>query len=169
MTLTNPERLILHLLLDMREKLKVADEMDEFVSSALFDDKLWALPLKYHGLLTNEPMLEEVKYVYDVLDMWSDIESSISKLDEASKEQIEDAVGHWKEFKGFDGNHETEYLSIARFVIDKMNHWSEFKGRNLNSHRNTEGQYRKMLSLYNEMSIERRVDLTTEEVIHILS
>jgi len=92
-----------------------------------------------------------VREVVDVLDMWSFLESSYGKLSKADKARVAkeaDPFGVHVEFRGFDGNNETAYTSIARFLVDKMDRFSEFKGRDLNSHMPTLATYGRMLEVF---------------------
>ena len=48
-------------------------------------------------------------------------------------------------FRGFDGNEESEFYSVANILIKKMKRWGRFLERDLNSHAPMLSEYRGML------------------------
>ena len=94
---------------------------------------------------------EVVKEVVDILGMWSFIEYAYSRLTEAEKKQLEiDAAPFGKEpkFRGFDGNHEGEYMGTAMFLVNDLERFQEFKGRDFNSHMQLVELYNRMLEAF---------------------
>jgi len=139
MKLSNGEKLILLMLSDIYKKLDIEDSFDpEFIKSAIYTDNLWGLEWKFTGVpfeRSGTPKI--VSEVVDILDMWSFIEDSYSRLDASAKKRVEDEAspfGKNPKFSGFDGNNETDYISVARFLIDDLERFEKFKGRDLNSH-----------------------------------
>jgi uncharacterized protein YfbU (UPF0304 family) len=72
-------------------------------------------------------------------------------------------------FPGFDGNNETEHLSIAKFMIDKLNRFPMFKDRGLNSHFPMLEIYRNMLEGFEPMRRELiGRELSSPQIIALL-
>lgn len=175
MDLTDPEKLILIMLTEIYEHLKIKNEIDpKFVQSAIYSGNAWGLTWKYPGIFgggrSETPAL--VDDVVDILDMWSLIEFSHGKLSPEEKTLVEkeaEPFGKAK-FSGFDGNNDSERMGIARFLIDDLERFPSFKGRELNSHYidSTEG-YHRMLKVFLPLrsSLADRT-LTAPEIISIL-
>lgn len=108
------------------------------VQEAIYGGHFWALLWEMTGVMhdhVDDP--KKVRAVVDILDMWSFIERAHAGYSEAKRAEVETAVGIWGKnpmFHGFDGNHETEYMGIARFLVEKLGRFQEFKGRDFNSH-----------------------------------
>lgn len=153
MKLTDGEKLIILMLSEMYEALKIKGETDpDFLRSAIFNDQLWAIRWKYAGIpfdsSDDPPILREV---LDILDMWSLVEFSYSQLDNEDKNKLaQDAApfGTNPSFMGFDGNHETEYMSVARFLVDQLDRFQEFKGRSFNCHYPSLDAHRRMIAIF---------------------
>lgn len=114
----------------------------------------------------------DVRFVVDVLDMWSFFEEghqALSAKDKARVEKEADPFGKQVRFAGFDGNGESTLLGIARFLTDKMDRFTRFKGRDLNSHAPTVATYRRMLRIFAPMraSLAGR-KINADEIIAIL-
>lgn len=151
-TMSDGERLILMMLCDLTEKMKIDGDFDPaFIRKAVIGGHFWALEWEYDGLFhghSDKP--SRVKFVVDVLDMWSFLEEAMEKLSDADKAKVaESPMGSHVMFWGFDGNHESEYMSIARFLTEDMDRFSRFKTRGgTNSHSAKIGQYRRMLTVF---------------------
>jgi uncharacterized protein len=92
------------------------------------------------------------------------LETSYKELPPADKARIEaeaEPYGKHVEFIGFDGNNETNYMSVARFLIDDLDRFSIFRGRELNSHMPSIHTYRRMLAVF----IPMRPSLTTDRAL----
>ena|SRR5260221_10633672 len=156
MKLTNAEKLILIMLSEIYEKLGIGSDTEidpKFVKSAIFSNNTWGLPWKYSGIPFDGSELTptEVTEVVSYLDMWSFIEAAYKKLDARGKDALEEKAGALAkhvQFRGFDGNNESEYMSIARFMIDDLERFESFKGRDLNSHMPSVGSYRRMYQVF---------------------
>ena len=74
-------------------------------------------------------------------------------------------------FRGFDGNYESEHLSIAGFLINEMNRFADFKGRDLNSHMPSIDGHRRMVRVFEPMrkSLGGGRLLDTEQIIELLN
>ncbi len=148
------EKLLMMMLRDIKKQLKLPDgEIDpDFVAEVLHGGHYWAPKWDMQGLFhDHEDNPAHVRLVVDVLEMWSFIESSFKKLSKADKDRVKAEVGPRgtsPTFSGFDGNNESEYMSITMFLVDTMGRFSEFKGREMNSHMPMVNDYRKMLRVF---------------------
>lgn len=153
MKLSDGEKLIILMLSDLHEKLDINGEIEPyFLKSAIFNDHLWGIRWKYSGIpFENCEDPAVVKEVADILDMWSFIEHGYSKLNEIDKVTLSDTVEHFgkdPKFEGFDGNNESEYMSIAMFFVNDLDRFSEFKGRSFNCHHQSIGMHKRMLEVF---------------------
>jgi uncharacterized protein YfbU (UPF0304 family) len=173
--LTDGERLITAMVADIATHLKVKGETDVgFVQKALYGGHNWALGWEMPGLFhshVDSPV--RVTFVVDVLDMWSFLEEAMARMSAKEKKRIEmeaEPFGKFVEYRGFDGNNESEYLNIAAFLIDEMDRFAIFKGRGrTNSHMPTVETYRRMLDVFEptrKTVVGRR--LTPDEVIAVM-
>jgi len=174
MKITDGEKLILLMLSELYDALKVRGEIEpDFIRSAIFSDKIWSIPWKYSGIpFENQETPEIVKEVLDILDMWSFIEYSYGELSEKDKEYVEKEAspfGKNPKFSGFDGNNETEYMSTASFLVNKLDRFEEFKGRDFNSHCPLVDAYKRMLIVFERMRHDLTHDpLSAEQLVEIL-
>ncbi|TFW17553.1 YfbU family protein [Duganella callida] len=169
------EKMLMLMMGDVYKALKIKDgEMEpDFLAQVIYGGHYWAPKWEMNGVFhghVDDP--EEVKYVVDVLDMWTFMEVAYAKLSVEDKARITREVGSWQtdvRFSGFDGNEEGSQMGIAQFLVDKMRRFSQFKGRSLNSHCSTVGRYRRMYQLFEPM---RRtlvgMDLSADQLITLL-
>lgn len=156
MKLTNAQTLILTMLADVAETLKVDTDSGiepQFIRKALYSNNAWGISWKYPGLFADaaEPTPPLVHEVVNYIDMWDFVETSYKKLSQEQQVQLQkdsDTPDIFFQFVGFDGNNETEYLSIADFLIHDLDKWSLFSDRELNSHSETISRYRRMYSVF---------------------
>ena len=144
------EKLILWVLRDMCKGMNIKGDVDtEFIVDVICGGHYWAPRWEMQGTFHDyQDNPEDVRFVVDVLDMWSFMEEAFEALSVKDKELLKEEAkpyGEYVEFIGFDGNNETSYMGIARFLIDKMNRFTRFKGRDFNSHSPKVARYRKML------------------------
>ena len=174
MKISDSERLILLMLCNIQEGLKIKGEFDpKFVSSAIMNGHSWAIKRQYLGAFPegdDTPAL--VSEVEGILDMWSIVEGSYAALSPADKKLVEDGVPHFGKnptFKGFDGNNESEHLSVCRFLVEEMDLWSEFKGRVVNSHMQVLPGYQRMMSVFNPLRSSLHTGhLAAQQIVAIL-
>lgn len=150
MKLSNSEKLILIMLCGVQKKLGLTknDGVDpDFISSAIHTDNTWAVEWQYPGIFSDSPEQDppEVTEVLNYLDMWQFIEEGFDKLSTEEKSSIN---SYQAKFIGFDGNNESEFMSIARFFINDLERFQHFKGRDLNSHSPKIGLYRRMYMIF---------------------
>lgn len=142
------------------------------IQEAIFGGHYWALRWEMPGVMhshVDDP--KKVRLVVDVLDMWNFIERAYAGFSDADKKRIADAIGFASapQFLGFDGNNETEYLGIARFLVEQLGRFEGLKGRDFNSHCPTVASYGRMASVFETIrpSLIGR-ELSADEVITLL-
>lgn len=169
------EKLIAMMLRDLLRHHKVKSEIDtEFIQDVIVGGHYWAPRWEMHGLFhdhVDKP--DNVRFVVDVLDMWSFIQRAHARLPAKERSRVEseaDPFGKDVKFPGFDGNNESELISIARFFVEKMGRFTEFKGASFNSHMPTVARYRRMLAVFGPLRKTLvGVDLGTDQLISILN
>ena len=172
--LSDGERLSILMLCELYKHLKVKGEIDpQFVELAIFNGYLWALRWKYVGIFHGDEVDEhEVSVVVDVLDMWFFLEEGYGKLSKKERDRIKAAdalFGSDVKFVGFDGNYETNYMGIARFLVNDMDRFTIFKGREFNSHVPMLGTYRAMLAAFEPIRVTLiGQSLNADQIIAIL-
>lgn len=150
------DRLILMMLRDIYKKLGVQGEIDpDFVAKAVMGGHLWGLkwglPGLFHGDVDSEATVIETG---DILEMWYFIESGYGKLSKAEKDRVAAEAGPFGKdvrFRGFDGNYEGSYISVAKFLIDQLDRFTVFKNRDLNCHHPSLHAHRQMLEKFKPM------------------
>jgi hypothetical protein len=153
MQISDAEKLILVMLSDIHEHLKIEGDIDpKFVKSAIYSGNTWGFEWEFTGIFQGQSETPQiVREVVDILEMWSMIETYYERLSSEDKQFINveaHPYGTHVHFRGFDGNNEGEYMSIARFLIDDLNRFTNFKGRELNSHVPMLDRYQSMLEVY---------------------
>lgn len=151
------EKMLILMLSDLfkRMNFKGGDTDPEFLAKVILNGHYWAPKWEMQGIFhdhVDDP--EEVRYVANVLDMWTLVERAYDTFTEVEKKALLAELGVRAEsvrFPGFDGNNETSQLGIARFLIEEMGRFQTFKGRALNSHHPTEGRYCQMLKRFAPM------------------
>ncbi len=111
----------------------------------------------------------EVKQVSEILNMWRFMVRSYESFDAANKKNILAGAGVvGVAFPGFDGNSESQQLSIARFMIERMDMFIELQVTN--SHMPTLGRYHRMLKQVEPLCPREMAkrELTVAAVIVIL-
>lgn len=174
--ISDGERLILAMLADIHKSMKVkGDSNVDLIMNSIYGGHLWALKWELTGLLHDHiDDRRSVSEVVDVLDMWSFMESAYEKFNAAAKKRIKvegGPLGDPVRFSGFDGNNESEHLSIARFLIHDLERFQSFKGRELNSHCPVLSRYRAMVRKFAEMrpSLGLGRELSADQVIDLLN
>jgi uncharacterized protein YfbU (UPF0304 family) len=173
--LSDGERLLLVMMRDLYKHLGVTrGEIEpDFIAEMIWGGHYWAASWKLSGLFhghADDP--RNVRYVVDVLDMWSFLERGYEQLSAADKAKVEKGAapfGDDVKFFGFDGNNETEQLGIALFLIEQLGRFTKFKGRDLNSHMPTRDGYARMLQVWEPMrtTLMGR-ELSADEIIKLL-
>ncbi|HLX83776.1 MAG TPA: YfbU family protein [Terriglobales bacterium] len=154
MQLSQGEKLILLMLCEIQEHLKVKGDTDtELVKDAIISGNLWGLewglPGVFHGSETPDNIVSET---VKILAMWQRLEQSFNGLSPQDKGWLasNSALGSDVRFHGFDGNDQTEvqYISAGRFLVERLKRFDEFKERDFNAHMPTLDAYRRMLAVF---------------------
>jgi len=178
MKLTDGEKLIILMLSEVHEKLQIEGETDpDFLRSAIFNDHLWGIRWKYSGIpfeAAEDPPI--VREVVDILDMWSFIEHAYAELTDDERQQLALAakpLGENPRFRGFDGNNESEHMSVAMFLVNQLERFQEFKGRAFNCHHPSLETHRRMLAVFepirasmvdSSLSVDQLAKLLKEQI-----
>ena len=168
------EKLTLIMLCELFRQLKLKGDIEpRFLEEVIYGGHYWALEWRYPGIFHgHEASTTVLTEVVDILDMWSFLEdgfNDLSKTEKAHVAEEAEPLGKQVVFAGFDGNNESEYISIARFLIEKLDRFSEFKGRTLDAHMPTIEAHRRMLTIFEPIRprlVGRK--LNASEVIDIL-
>ena len=105
---------------------------------------------------------EQCEYVRDVLDMFWNLQDSYDQLANKGTLKESDVI-----FPGFDGNNENSLLQYAKLQL--QHGFQEFRHKaGLNSHFPTAHEYPAMLKRYEAVPIERRRQLSADEMRKIL-
>jgi uncharacterized protein YfbU (UPF0304 family) len=178
MKLTDGEKLIILMLADLYEKLRIDGETDpDFLRSAIFNNHLWGIRWKYSGI-PFEPAEDPtvVREVVDILEMWSFMEFAYAEKNEEQKRRLAELAKPFRDdprFTGFDGNNESEYMSAALFLVNQLDRFQNFKGRDLNCHHPSLAAHRRMLAVfeslraslaYETLSVEQLAKLLNERI-----
>ena len=89
-----------------------------------------------------------------MLEMWRFLEEGHEALPAAGKAKVALETGRDSvRFPGFDGNHESGHMSVARFVVVWMGYFPGFAARgDFNSHWPMLESYRRMLAIFQPMA-----------------
>lgn len=172
--ISDGEKIIVMMFRDVYKHLKIRGEIDpDFVSEAICSGHLWGLDWKYPGIFHSDLGDQRVvSEVADILTMWSSMEWGYKKLSKKEKERIAaeaEPFGKDVKFRGFDGNNESRYYSVALFLIEQLGRFEEFKKRDLNSHFPSLDAYRQMLPVFDRMkSTMHGGHLSAKQIIELL-
>jgi uncharacterized protein YfbU (UPF0304 family) len=149
---TPGDKLLFTLLSDIADKLGVEGQADRELMSEVFrGGHYWAPLWMRQGLFHHDAdRPEDVEFVVEVLQMWSDLEAGFDALAPSERETVmASQAGRALHFDGFDGNHESDLHGIASFLVERMGRFSRFKGRaGLNANGRRVERYRRMLRVY---------------------
>lgn len=154
--LSDGDNLLTLMLCDVFKHLKIKSDIDPaFVEAAIHGGHYWALRWEYSGIFHgHEDNSDTLKEVLDILGMWSFIENGYEKLSEMERGRVAKECERFYQnmrFPGFDGNNESEYLSIAHFLINNLGRFSIFGDRDLNSHWPAIESYKRMWRVFEPM------------------
>lgn len=170
MPTSDSEKLIINLLLDIHEQLKIKSVDTDFVRSSIQYGDMWALKNKYTGIFSDSDERDagDVNFVHDALTMWRVLEEHYDNLSDADKEAVKasrGAFGSAPRFEGFDGH--TDLVSIARIMIEKLDMYDEFAGRELDAHQRNRDVHERMVEAYRDLP-DRLGYLTADQIIAVL-
>jgi uncharacterized protein len=174
-SLSDGEKLIALMVGDLIKGLGVKSDMNiSLVENVIYGGHYWALgwemPGIFHGHADKQ---SRVRFVVDVLDMWSFLEEAFEELSDDDRAKLAAEVepfGQCVRFPGFDGNNEGEYLSIATFLVKDLQRFSRFRKEDLdlNSHFATIGNYGRMFRSFEpirEKLIGRRMNVDEMAIV----
>lgn len=146
------ERALIFMVADIQKALKIQNTDAEFLEDVIQGGHYWA-PKWDMGHIFHDyaDKPNEVRYVVDVLDMWSFIEEAYESLSPEDKSLLQAELGARPtdlKFHGFDGNNEIEQVNIATFLIEKMGRFKRFDPNKLNAHCPTYERYTGMLRVF---------------------
>lgn len=176
MKLSDGEKLILLMLCEIQEHLKIEGQTDtELVKEAIYSGNLWGLewgmPGVFHG---SETPYEIVKDAVNIMAMWQRLEESFNNLKPEDRKWLtENAfLGDNVRFFGWDGNGQTEvlYISAAHFLVDHLDRFEIFKGRDFNAHMPTLDTHRRMLTVFEPIlkQVSNR-DFTAKQIAEVMN
>jgi uncharacterized protein len=149
------ETLTVYMLCEIIKGLKVqTHEINTtLIQEALVGGHLWGFRWGMSGLFHHHVDSERVvSDVVNLLDMWSFIEQAYERFDDPTKERIKQATGYGPpvSFFGFDANdaRESEYIGVARYMIEVLGRFERFAKRDLNSHMPTVAMYDRMYQVF---------------------
>ncbi|HEY5524423.1 MAG TPA: YfbU family protein [Clostridium sp.] len=109
------------------------------------------------------------EFVYDVLQMYRELDDSLSELSEEENQHIDK---HDVTYAGFDGNEEGSYYTYANFVLKDLGRYEEIYNNGkakLNSHTNMVNKYRRMVRTWKEVKSEECYNLSFENIKKIIN
>lgn len=146
------ERLIISLLADVHEHLGIENSVSpQLLRAAVLDGHIWALDWTYQSLADDYSVDKNVvKHVVDTLDMYMFLETGFEALHPDEQERVKAAnYDSSPTFRGWDGNNESQYNSVASTLIDDMKRFGHFESRShLNSHMPSVDVYDRMLAAF---------------------
>lgn len=152
MSYTQAEKLQLLMLCDIHRALKIEHSYNpDLIEEAISSDNLWAIGWEYQSVHDGSENPPEVKLVVDAADMFRLLKHTYDCFSDEEKAQVSTAIPGFKEdsslvFPGFDGNHESKYMSIGN-MFKIMNLFTD-----LNLTKNTHSPYveiyRRMLEVF---------------------
>lgn len=173
--LSDGEKLILLMLCEMYDHLKVKGETDtRLIRQTIYSGNLWGLEWQLTGVFHgHETPIEVVRETQDILFMWQRLEESFKGLSKEDKKRLaktSEPFGDNVRFPGFDGNNEGTHLGTAHFFIEVLNRFQYFKGRGLDSHHHTLSGHRRMLRIFDPIlhTVLNR-NLSGEQLAEVLS
>jgi len=175
-TLSPGEKLILLMLSDLIDQLKVKTDTDtKLIREAIYSGNLWGLEWEmsgvFHGPETSKAIVEET---VNFLSMWEKLEQSYKSLSQADKDWLSTQAilsSAGVVFPGFDGNNESVYLNTANFLINDLDRFTHFKGRkDMNSHMPTLEAYRRMYAVFDPILMKvSNQDFSAAQIAQVLA
>jgi uncharacterized protein YfbU (UPF0304 family) len=167
MTLSKTERVML---INQYEILKRLDEKNAVHYEQLIEILTNGFEIFYSDIdqwVADDIPESEGKLVLDILTIYGLIGVYKAK----HPEDVEVANHHWSDFRGFDGNNESDYLAFTGFLINKQGKFAEqLENRRLssefNSHYQVLDKYRQMVATWKEMG--KKIPESHEDILKIL-
>ena len=173
MELRDADKLMILMLSDIVRRLEIDDSVDpDLVQQAILGGHHWALDWQYDFLQAEPVKNDVVQSVVNTLDMWFFLELGYDHLSDADRAAVNDALPMHRggpRFAGWDGNSETQYMSVARLLIQNMGRFEHFAGRELNSHLPSVDRYEAMYARF--APIRARIgenELTGAQIVEVI-
>ncbi|WP_162515679.1 YfbU family protein [Aeromonas sobria] len=172
MNFTPEQRLIVGMLCDIHQKLEIRNSFDpELITDAIQSGNEWAIDLQYGEYLGSEITDPRFNFICSLLAMCETIENSYASFSPDAQEAVKAGTifDASNAFIGFDGNNESEYMSAARFLVNKTGRFADFEGRKFNSHAPSIDGYKRMLVAFDRVHEAFTHRLTVEQIIEIMN
>lgn len=114
--------------------------------------------------ISDEFSQEESKLVWDILQIYSNIQYSYKKLKNSKLTEAQ------IRFDGFDGNNEGCYLAFCEFVLFDLDRFSELKEndrRDFNSHSSRCDKYKAMQKKW--IAMDKPFEMSEKDIEYLLS
>ncbi|EBY1909361.1 hypothetical protein ZQ27_004389 [Salmonella enterica subsp. enterica] len=153
MKYSQQEKLQIQMLCDIHRALKIKNSFDpDFIDEAVSTDSYWALRWKHPSLDDGEEDPEEVQLFVDTFDMYEILQYTYNHFSDEDKADVAESIPHFNgeaslAFPGFDGNNETNYLTIGG-MLKRMGRFSGKEELTKNSHMPSVEIYRRMLEVF---------------------
>ena len=159
MHLSEGEKLILVMISDIYQHLKL-DRLDaKLIREAISTGNTWAIPWDPDAVLDE---------VVDILRMWEYIEHGYQRLAPADRERVAKEVDDPVKFNGLGGDDDSQHVRVASFLINHMDRYENLKGRPLANSGYPIERHRRMLRAFDPLRIGRRPPhLTADQIITI--
>lgn len=147
----------------------------DFIEDCISNGHEWAIAWQYPGLLGgNDETPPKVNEVCDILTMYSVLKSSFDQLNDDDKETVIAQASVNKagiRFPGFDGNNETDHMSITKVMIDELGRFTDLEAPSYDLHRQMLPTYRNQLTEYDKEigATSFGQSLSKESIIKILN
>jgi uncharacterized protein YfbU (UPF0304 family) len=163
MLLSNGEKIVLLMLSQIHEHLKIENTRAPLIRQAIETGNVWAIEGSFPEVFENNEIAPDVVNVTRrVLTMWLSLEESFAELSAADKAWLRtnsDCIGDRVVFLGFSGNYEIDYLRAALFIVDVLGQFEHFAGRDFNYPLPLMDTYRRMLPTF-EAILQKGSSLT---------
>ncbi|MGA8121313.1 YfbU family protein [Rouxiella badensis] len=152
MSYTQAEKLQIMLLCDIHRALGIEDSYDpDVIEEAITTDNNWAIGWKYQNLNDGSKTPPHVTFFVDTVDMYKILQYTYQHFSSDDRVEVESKLTNFHGekslvFPGFDGNNETDYLSVG-YMLEKL---GRFEGTDItkNSHMPCVDTYRRMLDVF---------------------
>lgn len=172
---TATEQLILQMLCDIHKKLEITGSFDpDLISQAISSDDWWVIDWKYGIKDEGDRRPAHVTAVVDTLDMFAFLRDSFERLGADGQAEVEAAIPHARTrivFSGYDGNNETEYLSVAHYLTQHLGAFESMRDvAARNSHFPATEMYARMFEVFELIrpNLVGRL-MSAEEIIAVLT
>ena len=153
MEISKAERLQLLMMCDIYRTLEIDNSFDpDVIEEAITSGNFWAIELEYQSLDAEPVSQDTVRFVSNVLDMFTGLKATYDMLEQEDKDALARDIPHFSvdsslTFEGFDGNNESTHFGITH-MFNKMGRFTTTANLTANSHMPVVGLYSRMLDVY---------------------